>query len=59
MPTILLPELGGLDAQDILELGQYQCYARITDTRSGERLPSFSVQLDPPADRQSVAGGSA
>jgi hypothetical protein len=39
---------GGLDAQDLLELGHYQCYARVTDVRSGERLPAFSVRLDPP-----------
>jgi hypothetical protein len=45
----LAPELGGgLDAQDVLELGHYQCYARITDARTGERLPAFSVQLEPP-----------
>jgi hypothetical protein len=40
---------GGLDAQDLLELGHFQCYARVTDARTGERLPSFSVQLDAPA----------
>src|SRR6266542_1891200 len=39
---------GGLDAQDLLELGHFQCYARLTDARTGERLPTFSVQLDPP-----------
>ncbi len=39
---------GGLDTQDLLELGHYQCYARVTDARTGERLPTFSVQLDPP-----------
>jgi hypothetical protein len=45
----LAPELGGgLDAQDVLELGHYQCYARITAARTGERLPAFSVRLDPP-----------
>jgi Type IV secretory system Conjugative DNA transfer len=41
---------GGLDAQDLLELGHYQCYARVTDVRTGERLPAFSVQLDPPPE---------
>jgi hypothetical protein len=41
---------GGLDAQDLLELGQYQCYARVTDTRTGERVPAFSVQLGPPPE---------
>jgi hypothetical protein len=41
---------GGLDAQDLLELGYFQCYARVTDVRSGERLPAFSVQLDAPPE---------
>jgi hypothetical protein len=41
---------GGLDAQDLLELGYFQCYARLTDVRSGERLPAFSVQLDAPPE---------
>lgn len=36
---------GGLNKQDLLELGHYQCYARITDVRNGERLPAFSVRL--------------
>jgi len=51
----LAAELGGeLDAQDLLELGHFQCYARLSDCRTGERLPTFSVQLDPPpaADEQ-------
>jgi hypothetical protein len=39
---------GGLDEQDVLELGHYHCYARLTDMRTGERLPAFSVLLDPP-----------
>jgi hypothetical protein len=54
----LADELGGdLDAQDLLELGHYQCYARVTDVRTGERLPTFSVRLDAPpigADATSV-----
>ena len=41
---------GGLDAQDLLELGHYQAYARLTDVRGGERLPTFSVTLEPPPD---------
>src|ERR671937_2120524 len=47
----LAPELGGgLDEQDLLELGHFQCYARLSDAATGERLPAFSVQLDrPPA----------
>jgi hypothetical protein len=39
---------GGLNKQDLLELGQYQCYVRITDVRNGERIPAFSVRLDAP-----------
>jgi len=47
----LAPELGGgLDEQDLLELGYCHCYARLTDVRTGERLPAFSVRLDPPPD---------
>jgi hypothetical protein len=41
---------GGLDAQDLLELGHFQAYARVTDVRTGERLPAFSVQLEPPPE---------
>jgi hypothetical protein len=45
---------GGLEPQDLLELGDYQCYARISSR--GERLPAFSVHLDrPPAGEWSVA----
>src|SRR5256884_3616461 len=39
---------GGLNKQDLLELGHYQCYARMTDVRTGERLPAFSVRLEAP-----------
>jgi hypothetical protein len=47
----LADELGGdLDTQDLLELGHYHCYARLTDVRTGERLPAFSVQLEPPPE---------
>ena len=43
----LVPELGGaLDEQDLVELGEHQCYVRLTS--AGSRLPSFWVQLDPP-----------
>ena len=43
----LVPELGGaIDAQDLVELGEHQCYARISS--NGRRLPTFSVNLDPP-----------
>ena len=47
---------GGLNKQDLLELGHYQCYVRITDVRNGERLPAFSVRLDaPPAGDAAIA----
>jgi hypothetical protein len=43
----LVPELGGaLDAQDLVELGEHQCYVRLSS--GGRRLPTFSVSLDPP-----------
>jgi hypothetical protein len=49
--AFLAEELGGqLDAQDLLELGHHQCYTRITDVRNGERLATFSLQLDPPPE---------
>jgi hypothetical protein len=42
-----VPELGGaLDEQDLVELGEHQCYARIS--ARGQRVPTFSVHLDPP-----------
>jgi hypothetical protein len=47
----LCRELGdGLDEQDLVELGDYQCYARVS--ARGERLPAFSVSLEapPPSD---------
>jgi len=45
----LAPELGGhLDEQDLVELDDYHCYARLS--RGGARLPAFSVQLDPPPE---------
>jgi hypothetical protein len=48
---------GGLNKQDLLELGHYQCYARITDVRNSERLPAFSMRLDaPPASDAAIAG---
>lgn len=43
----LVRELGGgIDEQDLLELGEHRCYARIS--AAGARLPSFSIHLDPP-----------
>src|ERR1051326_1025480 len=39
---------GSRSGEDVLELGRYQCYARITDARTGERLPAFRVQFAPP-----------
>jgi hypothetical protein len=45
----LVPELGGeaaLDVADLTELGEYQCYAKLST--GGERVPAFLVQLDPP-----------
>ena len=48
-----MPELGGaIDEQDLVELGEHQCYVRLSS--GGQRLPTFSVKLDPPpaTDRQ-------
>jgi hypothetical protein len=43
----LVGELGpGVDAEDLVSLGEHRCYARIS--AGGERLPAFSVRLDPP-----------
>jgi hypothetical protein len=43
----VVPELGGaIDEQDLIELGEHQCYVRISSL--GKRLPTFWVQLDPP-----------
>jgi hypothetical protein len=43
----LVPELGSaLDVQDLVELGEHKCYVRLSS--GGERLPCFSVHLDPP-----------
>src|SRR4051794_38063980 len=59
----LAAELGSaVEPEDMLELGDYQCYARIS--HRGERLPAFSVQLDPPpaddpAVRERLAAASA
>lgn len=45
----LVPELGGaLDEQDLVELGEHQCYVRISS--AGRRLPTFSVSLDRPLE---------
>src|SRR5579864_3516571 len=43
----LVPELGGaIDEQDLVELGEHQCYVRLSS--GGRRLPTFFVSLDPP-----------
>ena len=43
----LVRELGGeIDEHDLIELGEHQCYARLS--AGGERLPTFSVALDRP-----------
>lgn len=43
----LIRELGDtIDEHDLIELGEHQCYARLS--AGGERLPTFSVSLDPP-----------
>lgn len=59
----LVRELGGgLDEADLVELPDYYCYARLSV--SGERLATFSVELDPPPEgdlgvREELARASA
>jgi hypothetical protein len=61
--TYLVDELGrSVDEQDLVELGEHQCYVRVSSR--GERLPTFFVYLDPPprgepAMRQTLAEASA
>jgi hypothetical protein len=44
---VLAPELGTpVEPADLVELGDHQCYARLT--HQGERLPAFWLRLDPP-----------
>jgi len=59
----LIRELGGqVREDDLVELGDFQCYAKLS--AHGERLPVFSVHLDPPPAsdpllRDHLAGQSA
>jgi len=64
--TYLVDELGGdLDAQDLVEMGDFQCYARVRDPPVGARLPPSSLRPAPPAEglqhqeRRAPAGGLA
>lgn len=60
----LVKELGeGVDEQDLVALGEHQCYARLS--AGGERLAVFSVRLEPPppsdpalADRLAAASAA-
>ncbi|MCC6177446.1 MAG: TraM recognition domain-containing protein [Chloroflexi bacterium] len=50
----LVRELGGeIDEGDLIELGEHQCYARLS--AGGERLPTFSLSLDRPPRSDPVA----
>jgi hypothetical protein len=43
----LVHELGDeIDERNLVELGEHKCYAKLS--AGGERLPTFSVSLDPP-----------
>lgn len=59
----LVRELGDeIDARDLIELGEHRCYAKLS--AGGERLPTFSVSLDPPpagdpSIRDALAASSA
>jgi hypothetical protein len=47
--ALLAPELGApIQPADLVELGDYQCYARLNYL--GERLPAFHLRLDAPPD---------
>jgi hypothetical protein len=49
----LVPELGGdIAVQDLMGLGEHRCYARLSAAK--ERLPVFSIQLDPPPPSDSL-----
>src|SRR5439155_18470958 len=51
----LVRELGAeVDEQDLVALGEHQCYARLS--AAGERLPVFSVRLDPPPASDPTVG---
>jgi hypothetical protein len=53
----LVPELGGaIDEQDLMELGEHQCYVRLSS--AGKRLPTFWVHLDPPEQPDSQLGAA-
>ena len=60
---VLAPELGGrVESSDLVELGDYQCYTRLS--HRGERLPAFHLHLDvppvgDPSARYSLAACSA
>jgi hypothetical protein len=46
---LLAPELGApIQPSDLVELGDHQCYARLS--YGGERLPAFHVRLDAPPE---------
>jgi hypothetical protein len=50
---MLAPELGSpLETADLVELGDYQCYARLS--HAGERLPTFHLRLDAPSSPDPV-----
>ena len=47
--ALLAPELGApVQPADLVELGDHQCYTRLSDR--GERLPAFHLQLDVPPE---------
>jgi len=49
----LVPELGSdITVQDLTGLGEHRCYARLSAVK--ERLPVFSIQLDPPPPSDSL-----
>ncbi len=45
--SLMLHELDGIEEDDITNLDDFTCYAKVS--LQGRRLPVFSLQLDPPA----------
>jgi hypothetical protein len=53
--AVMAPELGGpIEPADLVELGDHQCYARLSHL--GERLPAFHLGLDTPPDGDAAVG---
>jgi hypothetical protein len=55
--ALLAPELGApIQPADLVELGDHQCYARLSYL--GERLPAFHLRLDVPPEGDAAIGAT-